>query len=516
MTQQISTNTFGVAKWVVSADATQGTHTTIASAITSASSGDTIFIRDGTYTEDFTAKAGVVMIGESLNAATKGTITITGTGTYTIQNLNLTNNANATIISITGSNSLTVNVINCYFQPGSSAGLSLNNANANIQFKLCDQGQGTGLLFTITTCGRCEFINCDFRDGGNSTTASTIAAGILRIFGSVITCPVTSSSTAGCEFAFSTFAPGANTTAFTCGGSGTNTSTSCFYNTGTASSISVGSTLTSQNDVIDNSNTNPIVGAGTLIQGGASFSTQGRISTTTVTQLGPTNVTGQRFTSSGAFTYTPVAGLKYCIVELVGAGGGSGGIASSASAYGGSGGGGGGGYARFILTAAQVGSSLTGSVGAAGTAGAAGANNGGAGGNTTLATTSSWTATGGSGAVATTSTSTFVRGAGAAGGGVTTGTGTVLANVTGGTGSYGVGFLLPTVVGWGVGGLGGASPLGNPGASQWIDSTTANKLDGIAGQGYGAGASGAASSNTNTNAAGAAGAPGIAIFTEFI
>jgi len=54
MAQQISTNTFGVSKWVVSADATQGTHTTIAGAIAAASTGDTSYIRDGTYREDNT------------------------------------------------------------------------------------------------------------------------------------------------------------------------------------------------------------------------------------------------------------------------------------------------------------------------------------------------------------------------------------------------------------------------------------------------------------------------------
>jgi hypothetical protein len=90
-----------------------------------------------------------------------------------------------------------------------------------------------------------------------------------------------------------------------------------------------------------------------------------------------TNVVQQRFTASG--TYTPTAGMKYCIVEAVGGGGGGGGgNASGCGAGGGSGG-----YSRSRFDAAAIGASKAVVIGAAGTGGAV-ATNGTAGGTTTL------------------------------------------------------------------------------------------------------------------------------------
>ncbi len=236
----------------------------------------------------------------------------------------------------------------------------------------------------------------------------------------------------------------------------------------------------------------------------------------TPTGSGITTVTGQLFTSSGAFTYTPTANMKYVIVELVGGGGGSGGNAGAVSAAGGSGGGGAGGYARFILTAAQVGASLSGSVGAAGTAGSAGNNNGGAGGNTTLATASSWTCSGGSGGTGSTATNGTQVSAGGAGGTVTTGTGTVLQTCTGQGGQYGWGNAAVSF--WSLPGSGGDSQLGR-GGQAIIFKHNANNT-GTSGTGYGTGASGSGSAQdaggSATNTAGVAGNAGAAIFTEYV
>lgn len=74
---------------------------------------------------------------------------------------------------------------------------------------------------------------------------------------------------------------------------------------------------------------------------------------------GVVTIQTQAFISSG--TYTPSAGMLYCIVEMVG-GGSTGGNGSSNA---GGGGGGAGAYTRSRLTAAQVGSSQTVTCGAA-------------------------------------------------------------------------------------------------------------------------------------------------------
>src|SRR6266516_2600538 len=95
------------------------------------------------------------------------------------------------------------------------------------------------------------------------------------------------------------------------------------------------------------------------------------------------NVVIQKFTSNG--TYTPTAGMKFCIVEAVGGGGGGGGCASAAVNIGAGGGGGGaGGYSLVRLTAAQVGVSQTVTMGTAGSAGTSGNNAGGNGGDTSV------------------------------------------------------------------------------------------------------------------------------------
>lgn len=235
---------------------------------------------------------------------------------------------------------------------------------------------------------------------------------------------------------------------------------------------------------------------------------------------GISTVTGQIFTSSGAFTYTPTANMKYVIVELVGGGGGSGGTDGQGSANAGaSGGGAGGGYAKFILTAAQVGASLSGSVGAAGTAGTAGNNAGGAGGNTTLATTAAWTVGGGAGGTGSLAGNLGVFTASSAGGTVTTGTGTILATSTGGDGEGGM--AAAAINEWTViqSGQGGSSQYGRGGIPIKImgyNTVPATSSAGTSGHGYGAGAGGSYAANVTTNEAGAAGIAGVAIFTEYV
>jgi len=222
------------------------------------------------------------------------------------------------------------------------------------------------------------------------------------------------------------------------------------------------------------------------------------------------SVNVQTVTSTGAFTYTPTSGMLYVIVELCAGGGGSGGVAATTGNVAISGAGTGGGYAKFLLTAAQVGASLTGSVGAGGTAGSAGNNAGGNGGNTTLATAAAWTCTGGTGgAGGAAGASATVNAAG--GGAVTTGTGTVILAITGGQSGNGAAAAATVAMS----GSGGSSGLGVGGANAF-EAVTSNGSSGHPGSGYGAGAGGSISYGTVAALAGTAGTQGIAIFTEFI
>lgn len=98
-------------------------------------------------------------------------------------------------------------------------------------------------------------------------------------------------------------------------------------------------------------------------------------------------VGNQYFTTPGAGTYTPTAGMRQVLVECIGGGGGASGSC----------GGGGGGYARKMYTADQIGASQPFVVGAAGS-GASVPNPGTNGANTTFSSGSLLiTASGGTG-----------------------------------------------------------------------------------------------------------------------
>lgn len=94
------------------------------------------------------------------------------------------------------------------------------------------------------------------------------------------------------------------------------------------------------------------------------------------------SIVTQIFVANG--TYTPTAGMKYCIIECVGGGGAGGSLASSLTIVGVGGGGGAGSYSRKIAASGTIGVSQTVTIGIAGIPGAAGNNPGGNGGDTSL------------------------------------------------------------------------------------------------------------------------------------
>ena len=138
-----------------------------------------------------------------------------------------------------------------------------------------------------------------------------------------------------------------------------------------------------------------------------------------------TIITSQQSFTSGSGTYTPPAGLAYIIVEMCGGGGQAGGsLAASANQASIGGAAAPGGYLKFMMTAAQVGASLSYGVGAGGSGAGAGAN-GTAGGATTFG---NWTAGGGAGGFAGNASATSAGVIGATAGANTVGTGTVIFN----------------------------------------------------------------------------------------
>jgi hypothetical protein len=212
------------------------------------------------------------------------------------------------------------------------------------------------------------------------------------------------------------------------------------------------------------------------------------------------SVVTQVFTSTG--TYTPTAGMLYCIIECIGGGGAGGGAAATgAGTTSCAGGGGGGEYARGVFSAATIGVSKAVTIGAAGT-GNSGAT-GGNGGNTSVGSTNI-SANGGSGGITGAAAAT-VQALGGAGG-------------TGGTGGD---FRTPgSVGGWAISNLTPGFILGGSGANTQYGSggnaITTTATTGNAGAGYGAGGGGATNYTSQSASTGGAGTKGVVIVTEFV
>ena len=218
-------------------------------------------------------------------------------------------------------------------------------------------------------------------------------------------------------------------------------------------------------------------------------------------------VNTQTITATGSFTYTPTTGTKYAIFELQGGGGGSGGGGGGASTGCAPIGGGGGAYQKILVSGSTNLAAITGSVGVGGTAGASGNNAAGNGGNTTLVINSgtTWTAGGGVGGAGTAAGSAGNTTSGAAGGTNTSGTnGTLIVGITGGYSGWG--FISAASAAPYIASFGGESTLS-------CSQNTATNIA-VTGGLYGGGASGGLA--IGANVAGAAGAQGIVIITEFI
>jgi hypothetical protein len=488
----------------------QGDFTTIGAALTAASSGQTIFIRPGTYTENPTLKAGVNLTAYDCdflnpNVIISGKCTFTGSGTVAISGIQLQTNSDFAL-AVTGSSASVVNLTNCNVNCTNNTGISFttSSGSANINFNSCWMNlTTTGIAYwSCSTPATLGVINCYLSNSGASTTASTTSSGPVDIYfthcDGVISC---SSTGVVALFHVDFFNSGLNTTALSISGTGISVSFDSIFYSGTASAISIGSgaTLSMSNSTVSSSNTNAISGSGTLQSGVIDFmgSSSTIQSTLTFTPVAPFIVKNQVFTSSG--TYTPSSGMFYCSIQCLGGGGAGGGPSSTGSGQlNSSGGGGAGEYARGNFSASSIGSSQTVTIGSAGT-GSAGAT-GGNGGNTSVG--SLITANGGSGGLSGTASSTNSFGSGGAGG-------------TGGTGGD---YRTPGMVGqngfsilatYVQGGTGANSQLGSGALA--VPSGTPN-----VGLGYGAGGGGTGIGGSASGIAGGNGTKGVVIVTEYI
>lgn len=289
---------YSTANGVIVAKDGNGDFSTIASALSAASSGDTIFIRPGTYTENITLKAGVnltafgsdgIASGQGANITPnviiKGTVTASFTGSATLCGIQLETNGAAALVN-SGTNAANLILTNCSVYANDATGMNLTGTLTNFTFyTCCFNSSSTNSLFTVY--GNIDFQSCIF---GLSASASASTVSTANI--SLVACDsnglfLTTSSTGMVTASGSTFNCGGNIF-LTTAGTGTSAISSCFINSTTASSLSAGAGTTIEcfDSTISSSNTNAITGAGTIVYGGVVFSsTSSTINTTTQTPI---------------------------------------------------------------------------------------------------------------------------------------------------------------------------------------------------------------------------------------
>lgn len=292
-THCLSTNNYGESKFIVCSEQSNGTHTTIASALSAASAGDTIFIRDGTYTENLTLKTSVNLV-----AYNRGNVTIVGkcsysdTGYVICFGINFQTNSDY-CISVTGTLASNLVLKNCRTIASNNTAIQLSSTSASsgIFLEYCNGNiETTGIaLFTVTGAGQLNILWSEFANSGSSTTQSTFGStGVLYYNYCYMYHPLllTNGNFRG---KYSTVENNTNSTALTTNTNGVNVQCEhCTFGSGSSSALSIGSSSTCRlsHCIVSSTNTNAITGAGTVSYGTIDFgSTSSIINATTESAL---------------------------------------------------------------------------------------------------------------------------------------------------------------------------------------------------------------------------------------
>jgi len=291
-THALSTDNYGPAKFIVSVNAYEGTHTTIAAALTSASSGDTIFIRPGTYTENLTLKVGVNLVAYSGDQTTPnvtiiGKATLTTAGSVTIGNILLQTNSDFVIV-VSGTAASIINLQNCYINCTNNTGISVSSSNVTSGVNLYDCNGNlatTGIAyFSQSSNSNIHFTNGIYTNTGVSTTANIASGGAGNFRFNFVQFESFLSSTNGVVYTLNnssinisldgngSYTNGIGVSLTGSGGNLFAINSAIGGGTSSAVSIGVGNTAGIYNCVIDSTNTNAITGAGTLDYSSLAFS----------------------------------------------------------------------------------------------------------------------------------------------------------------------------------------------------------------------------------------------------
>lgn len=274
------------ARFIVSAGGSSNgaNYTSIANAITAAvaaGGNQTIFIQPGTYTENLTLAANINLSAyacdsQTPNVTITGKLTATFSGRCSISGINLRTNGDY-VLELTGANSPRVHLIDCYLTLTNANGIHVTGTGALAVLYRCN-GDCSANTYFIATAGGVRAYYCVFESGTTTTTNSTFANADLELDYTYMAAPITTSGT-GSVGLYKAQIICTNTTALTHGGSGSSTAMETRFESGSASAISIGATLSVIHSSVFSTNTNAITGAGTLMYGMIVFYGSGASST---------------------------------------------------------------------------------------------------------------------------------------------------------------------------------------------------------------------------------------------
>ncbi len=263
-------NNFGTAALIVDPVAGQGTHTTIAAALTDASSGQTIFIRPGTFTENLTLKAGVNLCGFSCdgftpNVTIKGKTTGSFSGRGACSGIRFETNADY-LFESTGSNSINLTFINCFFNCTDFSAFHITNSNASINANDCQGNLNTtGINWFNISAGAFAGRFCLFFNTGNSNLVDSISGGNLGLLWCHLRTGVNTTGTGNFTPNYCTILPPSNVIPYQQDSSATSIFTMCDIGATTTEAIQINSgAVRVWNCRIEGNGTYNISGTGTL------------------------------------------------------------------------------------------------------------------------------------------------------------------------------------------------------------------------------------------------------------
>lgn len=333
-----------ISSLVVDASSTaglRGTFQTITLALAAASSGQTIYVRPGTYTENITLKAGVdicAMTGDAYanTVNISGTITATYAGRASITGCRLIS-GNSDGITVSGSGATVLTLKGCVLSQNANSGThySVVSTNANCEIYVFDcfgttssngawfniggglfKAQGCNLANTggssinnsFSGAATTSFItNCAIGTDQSVGTGIAQSDGTLYIVNCNISGQVITSSTASIYLDLTrVFTP--NSIALTVGGSNSHEAYNCVLisNNASAITVAVGCTLVAANCTINSTTTNAIAGAGTINSGNLTYvGSSSLMVTTTQVPLVDSN-DAIKIKTPGAYPYTTI------------------------------------------------------------------------------------------------------------------------------------------------------------------------------------------------------------------